>query len=79
MPVNDAADFDGVETASDAGGEFQKLVQRNWNMLNAIPKGLTLQQLHDDEPLRDMVLDFMNRTDIRMIQRRSPRRSPKTL
>jgi hypothetical protein len=59
-----------VERVSDLAREDQRFVQRNGPIGNPLRKRGTLDELHDDEWLALDGTDFVNRTDVRMVQSR---------
>jgi len=65
----------GIESVGDLDRNFQRFVHREWLPRDAMLEGLALHQLHRQEGAAIVLADFVNRTDMGMIQVRAVRAS----
>lgn len=67
----DAGGVSGVERVDDVNGEGQQDFSFQRAAGGAVPEGQPIQKLHGDERLAMLVVDFVDSSDVRMIQGRS--------
>ena len=70
IPVDDALGVRGVERVRHLHTEVQDFSQFQRLAADAVPQRLPLQQLHGDEVLAVGFIDFVDRADIGMVERR---------
>ena len=70
VPVNDALRVGGVQRIRNFDAALQEKFQFHWSPCNLMLQGLAIEEFHHDVGLTVFLADFVNRTDVRMIQRR---------
>ena len=70
VPVDDASRVRGVERVGDLDGQFEQQPRLERFARNAVPERLPLQELHGDERLAFVFADFVDRANVRMVERR---------
>ena len=76
VPVHDAMGVSGVERVGDLDTEVEQLGQGQRTLRDALPERHTIQKLHRDEAPALRLTDFVDHTDVGMIQSRSGPRFP---
>jgi hypothetical protein len=69
--MDDAFGVSGVERVGDLNAEIQRLIERERLALNGVLESLAFEVFHDDERMAALFADFVDGTDIGMIQRGS--------
>lgn len=69
IAVNDALRMGGIECIGDLDSQIKSDVIFEWPACNAMSKGLTLQAFHRDEGAPCGFVNFVNRANVRMVQR----------
>ncbi len=65
----------GIQSIGDLDAKIQQFVRGDGPSADSLLQGLAFQQLHDDERLAVLFLDFINRADVRMVQAEAARAS----
>ncbi len=70
VPVNDAAAMRRVERLAHLPGKVQHPRGRQRSFFDQLLEGAPFEQLHHDERLAVVFAELVNRTDVRVLQRR---------
>ncbi len=76
VAVHDAMGVGGIKRVGDLDTEVQQLGQGQWTFRDALPERHAVQKLHRDKAPALRLTDFVNHTDVGMIQGRCGPRFP---
>src|SRR5262249_28533866 len=76
VPVRDAFLMGGFERACNLGCDAKRFIQRNPASVDSLRQRISGNELHDKKPAALVLLQAMNPSDIRVIERRQDARFP---
>src|SRR5215470_13914101 len=66
--MNDASGMSGIESVCDLNAQRQDSLGLHRLTSDAVLQGESVQKLHSDERLPALLVNFVNRADVRMVQ-----------
>ena len=69
--MHDASGVGSVQRVGDVDGEWEKNFHFQRTTRNTVLQSQSVKKLHGDERFAMLVVDFVNRADVRMVEGRS--------